>query len=642
MKTKFIFVLSLILGSAGCGGGGTSAASGAPPQALEASDEHDGARLVSLLDYVAADYGGAVSGGLVVSAFEYEEQLGFLETAIALVPKATRSPEDAVALTARVEALRAAVRARQDARLVASLGRAAREDVVSRLGLLTTPRKRPSLKSAEALYAQACATCHGIDGVGKTEAAASLDPKPKSFLDPSRRAALSPYRVYNALTLGIQGTAMPAFESLSPSERWDLSFYVLRLAHAGEPGKGPVSMTLADLAVRSDDDVMAALQASGHPSPPQGLVFARRDAAFSEAPLGLGVDQTRSMVRKAASLGAAGRVAEADRVVLDAYLQGFEPLEAQISAHDPNRTQSVEIAFRDFRAALVGGNPALIHEQAGILDELLSRSGSRSGDSLPFVAAFIIYFREGVEAALLVGALLGGVRKLGRSDASRAIHFGWISALAAGGISWFLFSRLIAIAPSQRELIEALIGLLAALVLFSVSFWMISKAESRKWMAFLKDQMSRGIGSGRVWSFAGVAFLAVYRECAETILFTEALLIEAAGDAWPVFAGALAGIAGVVLVALAIRNAFQRLPLPIFFGASGFLLSLLAVAFAGSSISAFVAAGYLTPRPIAFPSFPMLGIHPDLSSLAVQGVLVLLVAGAAMKTLRDSRLPGRT
>jgi high-affinity iron transporter len=160
-------------------------------------------------------------------------------------------------------------------------------------------------------------------------------------------------------------------------------------------------------------------------------------------------------------------------------------------------------------------------------------------------------------------------------------------------------------------------------------------------MAFLKDQMSRGLSSGRVWSFAGVAFLAVYRECAETILFTEALLIEAAGNTWPVFAGAFAGLTGVVLVALAIRNAFQRLPLPVFFGASGFLLSLLAVAFAGSSISAFVAAGYLPPRPIAFPSFPMLGIHPDLSSLAVQGALVLLLAIAALKTLRDARLPDR-
>jgi high-affinity iron transporter len=472
-----------------------------------------------------------------------------------------------------------------------------------------------------------------------TEVAALLDPRPLAFTNEERRQTLSPYRIYNALTLGVPGTAMPAFDSLSPAERWDLAFYVLRLGHAGEASRGPVSITLADLSARSDADVLASLQAEGHPAPREGLTFARREAAFAEAPLGLGIDQTRALVRKAALLGASGRGEEADRVVLDAYLQGFEPLEAQISARDPNRTQSVEIAFRDFRGALTTGNAASIEKQAQVLDELISRSGSGSGTTLPFVAAFIIYFREGIEAALLVGALLGGVRKLGRKDASRAIHLGWVGALLAGGASWFIFSRLIAIAPAQRELVEALIGVAAALVLFSVSFWMISKAESRKWTAFLKDQMNRGLNSGRVWSFSAVAFLAVYRECAETILFTEALLIEAVGNGGMVIAGALVGLACVVLIALAIQDAFRRLPMPVFFGVSGFLLSLLAVAFAGSGISAFVAAGYLRPRPIAFPSFPALGIHPDLSSLAVQVALVLLLAVAAVKTFRDSRLP---
>ena len=347
------------------------------------------------------------------------------------------------------------------------------------------------------------------------------------------------------------------------------------------------------------------------------------------------------MVRKAASLGSAGKTQEADRVALDAYLQGFEPLEAQISARDPNRTQSVETAFRDFRGALVGGNPAAIEMQARVLDELISRATTPTNTTLPFVAAFIIYFREGIEAALLVGALLGGVKKLGRADAVRSIHIGWITALIAGVISWFLFSRLIALAPSQRELIEAVIALLAALVLFSVSFWMISKAESRKWTAFLKDQMSRGLDSGRVLSFAGVAFLAVYRECAETILFTEALLIEAVGRTLPVFAGAATGLACVFLAAVVIQNAFKRLPMPIFFGVSGFLLSLLAIAFAGSGVSAFVVAGYLRPRPIPFPSFPMLGIHPDLTSVGVQFLLVLVLASAAVKTYLDSRVPER-
>jgi high-affinity iron transporter len=637
MKSKFIFVLLLALGSLGC----------APPASDQAREDRsaqegrDGQRLVALVDYVASDYGGAVAHGQILSPYEYEEQLGFLETAVALAPHATASAEDGAALLDRIEALRRAVKAREDPGVVTRLGRAAREEIISRLALVTTPRRRPSLARAESLYAQSCAACHGGDGLGETEVAASLDPRPASFTKVERRLALSPYRVYNALSLGVAGTAMPAFEALSPAERWDLAFYVLRLSHAGERASGPVSMTLADLAVHSDEDVLASLRADGHPSPQEGLAFARDEAAFAEAPLGLGIDQTRSMVRKAASLGAAGRVAEADRLVLDAYLEGFEPLEAQISARDPNRTRSVEISFRDFRAALVSGNPALIEKQALVLDELIARSPARGGATLPFIAAFIIYFREGVEAALVVGALLGGVQKLGRKDASRAIHIGWTLALAAGGLSWLLFSRLVAIAPSQRELVEAAVGLLAALVLFSVSFWMISKAESRKWMAFLKDQMNRGLHSGRVWSFAGVAFLAVYRECAETILFTEALLIEAVGQTASVVGGALLGVLGVVLIALAVRNAFKQLPMPLFFGVSGVLLSLLAVAFAGSSISAFVAAGYLQPHPIRFPSVPLLGIHPDLSSLLVQAALLALLAGAGMKTFRDSRLAGR-
>jgi high-affinity iron transporter len=632
--------LGLIAASTGC----RTPATPKPPQASAAPevDGGDGQRLVSLVDYVSADYRGAVRDGVILSAFEYEEQLGFLETAVALAPRAARTAEDGAVLAKRVDALRDAVMAKADAAVVASLGRAAREEIVSRLGLITTPQVRPSLKSAEALFTQSCQACHGADGLGATAVAASLDPRPTSFKNEERRNALSPYRVYNALTLGVPGTAMPAFDSLSAAERWDLAFYVLRLGHAGEPARGPVSMTLADLSVRSDADVLASLRAEGHTSPENALTFARREAPFAEAPLGLGIDQTRAMVRKAASLGVSGRTAEADRVILDAYLQGFEPLEAQINARDPNRTQSVEIAFRDFRGALVLGNAAAIEKQSQILDELISRSEGPGGTTLPFVAAFIIYFREGVEAALLVGALLGGVRKLGRPDASRAIHIGWTTALLAGGASWLIFSRLIAIAPSQRELVEAVIGVIAALVLFSVSFWMISKAESRKWMAFLKDQMRRGLNSGRVWSFAGIAFLAVYRECAETILFTEALLIEAVGQRLPVFAGALAGLAGVVLVAVLIRNAFERLPMSLFFGVSGFLLSLLAIAFAGSSVSAFVAAGYLRPRPITFPSVPMLGIHPDLSSLAVQFALVLLLTVAAVKAFLDSRLPDRT
>ncbi|MEO5761773.1 MAG: cytochrome c, partial [Vicinamibacteria bacterium] len=240
MKSKFVFALVLTAAFGACAPKETSTTVIASGTA-SGQDGGDGQRLVSLVDYVSADYGGAVSNGQILSPFEYEEQLQFLETATALASRATRDPADQKAIAEHVNALREAVLAKADVAVVASLGRAAREELLSRLGLRTMPLRRPNLTNAEALFTQSCVACHGTDGLGQTEVAAQLDPKPTSFKNEERRNALSPYRVYNALTLGVPGTAMPAFDSLSPTERWDLAFYVLRLGHAGEPSRGPVS-----------------------------------------------------------------------------------------------------------------------------------------------------------------------------------------------------------------------------------------------------------------------------------------------------------------------------------------------------------------------------------------------------------------
>ncbi len=147
----------------------------------------------------------------------------------------------------------------------------------------------------------------------------------------------------------------------------------------------------------------------------------------------------------------------------------------------------------------------------------------------------------------------------------------------------------------------------------------------------------RSPGSGRTGSLAALAFVAVYRECAETILFTEALLIESTGRWLPVFSGALTGLVGVGVIAFAVQNAVRRLPMPVFFGVSGAMLSLLAIAFAGSGVSSFVAAGYLQPRPVAFPSVPALGIHPDVSSLLAQATLMAILLAGGLRTILDSR-----
>lgn len=603
------------------------------PQAPLAPDGGDAQRLVSLVDYIAGDYPMAVQNGAVVSPAEYEEQITFAADARRIAGRllgGKPSPTDP--LLAHLADVDARVKARAPAESVAQACRAVRDEAVARFGLQTTPTDRPSLARAEELYAQGCASCHGARGDADTERARTLLPSPASFRDPARLADLSPYRVYNALTFGVPGTGMASFDALSPADRWSLAFYVFRLGHDGARARGPVAMPLADMATRSDRDLADALRLEGHPEPAAGVVWTRREAAFREPPTGVGLDRTRRMVKAALQAAREQRTAEADRLVLDAYLQGFEPLEPRLRSRDPRGTLEVEAGFRDLRAALHRGDAATAQARGAALDDRISRLGGPRA-LVPGLGAFLIYFREGIEAALLVGALLAGVRRLGRPEASRYVHAGWIAAIPAGLATWWVLERVVWLGADQRELVEGLVALAAAAVLFSVSFWLISKAESRRWVGYLHQQLEATLTRRRMWMLAGVSFLAVYREAAETVLFTQALLFDAEGRRGEVWAGAAAGVAVVAAIAAVLGRAALRLPLGPFFTASGALLCALAISFAGSGIYELVSAGYLPPRPVPFPEVPWMGIHPDLTGLLVQLVIVFVVAGGALLTL---------
>jgi len=623
--SAFLVLGALVISSAACGRGATSG--------MDAEDGGDAQRLVAVLDYVGADYGLAVRGGRVVSGAEYDEQLLFLDDARRMAERLVGPDAPPDTLLEDIGAIEALVRSCQDAEKVRRSCRAVSDHVLVRFGLSTMPRGRPSLPRAEALYSEACTSCHGARGDARTERALELDPPPASFRDPERLGDLSPYRVYNALTFGVPGTAMASFDSLAPADRWSLAFYVFRLGHRGRGPGAAAAMTLADLAARSDREVLAALAAEGHPSPASGLGYLRREAAFLEAPTGVGIEATRRRVRGALDALAAGRATEAERLVLDAYLEGFEPLEPRLHARRPEVTREVEQSFRDLRAAMSRGEADRARAEGCRLDGLLGRLGG-GRTRLPSVSAFVIYFREGIEAALVVGALLAGLRRLGRHDAARWVHLGWLLALPAGVATWWLLDRILAVSASHRELMEAGVALTAAAVLFSVSFWMISKADSRRWMAYLKTGLNVGLDRGNLALLSGVAFLAVYREAAETVLFTHALILDAPGGAGPVWAGAAAGLASVGAVGALVSRTVRRLPIGPFFAVSGVLLCGLAVSFAGSGMYELVAGGYLPPRPVPFPEVSWMGIHPDLTALLVQLAIVGIVAAAGISALR--------
>ena len=628
LKMKFIFniVGILLLLAPAC-----ARAPALPPPSAEGSDAE---RVVALVDYVSGDYALNAKDGAPASREEYEEQLRFAGDARRLADRLLGPGAEREPLGRRMAEVEARVREQAAPEAVAEACRAAREEAIIRFGLRTTPAERPSLARAQALYAESCAICHGPRGEADTERARQLDPAPARFRSPDRLRDLSPFRVYNSLTFGVPGTAMASFESLSPADRWNLAFYVLRLGHEGEAAHGPVDLTLPELAAGSDRDLLRTLREHGHPDPPQALAYARQEAAFGEAPAGIGLDRTRRMIRQARQAFSEGRAEDADRIAIDAYLQGYEPLEARLRARDPRATAAVEGAFRDLRAAISRGDAAAVEGHAHRLDRLLADGPAQGRPLVPFAAAFVIYLREGLEAALLVGALLAGLHRLGRPEARRYVHAGWLAALPAGLATWWLFQRVVAVSADERELVEAGVALLAAAVLFSVSFWMISKIEARRWTGYLRRRLEESLNGRRLVLLAGLSFLAVYREAAETVLFTQALLLECAGQRGHVWAGAAAGVLAVMAVALVMSRTVMRLPMGPFFAVSSALMCGLAISFAGAGIYDLVAAGYLAPRPVIFPEIPWMGIHPDLTGLIVQLTIVAVILGAAVTTLR--------
>ena len=484
----------------------------------------------------------------MVNADEIAEQERFVHDArqiAAALVEARVAPEARARdpLPVSVEAIADLVARRADAAAVGAACHDTKTAVVARFGLRTAPAGRPKLEMARTLYTQSCALCHGPHGDAQTERARELRPPPANFHDPETRAKLSPYRVYNTLTFGVSGTSMASFESLTPEERWALAFYVLSLAHEGEAGSegAAAQMPFSEVAALSDEEILAALRLQGYADPERGLTHLRTVVPFQEPQMAAGVAETRTRVRQATAAYFDGQARQADRLLLDAYLQGFEPMEPRLRARDPQGTSALEKEFHALRSAIGRGEAKDVVRAASLgLERHLGLLAEPNRTVFPFAAALLIYLREGFEAALLVGGLLAAVRRFGHAEGARYVHGGWMAALPAGILTWWVVDRLVALGPAQRELIEAGTALLAAVVLFCVSFWLISKAESRRWTDYLKRTVAASLTKRNMAVLAVMSFLAVYREAAETVLFTEVLLLDAADQRAQVWGGAAA------------------------------------------------------------------------------------------------------
>ena len=234
---------------------------------------------LGLLQYVQADYAHAVGkDGCILDRQEYEEQQEFLGQARALLAAEARrsgAPQPTAALLQQLHALEDQVAARATPGVVRIAVNALQADLVRAYHLQLWPSQRPDLSHGARLWTQACAACHGVDGGGGTPIGARLVPPPPDLLAVQRDTTLSPYQVFNRVTFGVPGAAMPAFETLTPAERWDVAFYVLALRRgfggrgqpgaAGRPPRSAAPPSLQELAHLTDSELEQRLAAAGVP-----------------------------------------------------------------------------------------------------------------------------------------------------------------------------------------------------------------------------------------------------------------------------------------------------------------------------------------------------------------------------------------
>src|SRR5437868_5371691 len=459
------------------------------------------------------------------------------------------------------------------------------------------PSTPPSLARGKELYAQQCASCHGDLGRGDGPASRALTPRPADLSAHVELAGASPLDFSRRLSIGVTGTSMPAFESrFTSADRWSLALYASTLRLPAPAGDAPTGLRDFESTARLSDSAIAAVVAPGHPSI-DSLVAARVAAVRQAGAVeGAGRDfapvftDVRAKLSATVDQAEAGQVEQASATAFDAYM-AFEGVESTLRVKDGGLAGRLEAQFASFRTRAAGGaTKSELRDLYGTLLaelELAERLvAERPSVTSQFLQSLGLMLREGLEAILIVGAVLAFLTRTGAKKRKRDVHVGVGAAILASLLTAVALETVFQLSGSEREALEGLTMVAAAGVLFYVSYWLLSKIEVARWNKFVKEQVQEALSGGSALALASVAFLAVYREGFETVLFYKALFLAGGvGAVGPVTAGIVVGGVIVAIIYVGIERFGVKLPLKPFFAITSGFLYYMAFVFAGKGRS---------------------------------------------------------
>ena len=646
-------------------------------------------RIAGMVAIAADEYGKALDAqGRLISNEEYLEASGFLSEART---SASRLPAERRGAAGILDSLIAAVAAKRPVADVKALA----SRFATALGsgaALDLPRLPLDPDSGGRIYAASCASCHGPRAMGDGPMARGMNPAPPAIGSATFMRNVAPVLMFQKISVGVNGTAMPSFaEKLSAIDRWNVIAYLTELrsrdidaVHGeglygqncaschGMNGRGdgtlarelsklpPAIGTFAWQVQRSDSEMAVVIRqgVAGSPMPPmrtlttadeQEIVAYLRSIAIRQKhgaeatdsnDASAGAARSLNFLEQSLSAARSGNVDDAADRATDAYI-AFEPVETRSRPKNPGLVLTMEQTYQRFKEAVKAGNIRQAEqEQArieGTMPSVIELTKPAGSGLEAFWQSFLIILREGFEAILVIGAVVTFLLKTGHRERLRSIWVGVGAALAASALTAVILSTILRKIPASREIIEGLTMLVAVGVLFSVSYWLISRVEAAKWQAFIREKVTDALNHGGGRALAIVAFLAVYREGAETALFYQALLNEGTNAVAPLMLGIVAGFIALAVIFTLFYRFGVKIPLRPFFAVTSVLLYYMAFVFIGKGIREMQEGNALPATFIRFPTVDWLGLYPTWQTLLAQLALLILFAFALLKTFWPKR-----
>jgi len=587
----------------------------AAPESLESKIK----KIVMMMNIVTKEYEEGVVDGKIIVAAEYEESQVFLEQAqdrFRRLPAPRENINAIKSIATRFQDLTQKIRNKVDIGEVRPLINGINSDLMKiyAIKISQSPEEPVSLKNGRTIFANKCSVCHGMSGKGDGPLAAQFDPAPAVLADPKLTGDDNTvaYDNFQVISVGIANTGMIGWaDNLSEPEIWDVTYYVRTFSNEN------VKLPLIN------GGAAAAGSSSGNDGSRQAENAIAQVRAFLDTSLRIFKNN--------------GDIDEAADIAFDAYLT-YEKIETGLISKRKELGLRLESSFSRYRAEIkrqaefshVEKIHAGIHED---LTQALQVLQEEIGFSGLFIQSFSIIVREGFEAILIIAALIAFLVKSRNRDKLKSIYTGVTLGIIGSFLTAYIVQEVLHLNIASQELLEGWIMLFAVVVLFWVSYWLVSKIEAEKWQSYITQKMKTAVSTGSAFALGGVAFLSVYREGFETVLFYKALYLYAGDGTQGIVPGFVAGCAVLGLVYYLINMAGVKVPIKWFFAFTSVFLYYMAFTFMGKGLHELQMGQALSMTPAAFaPEISWLGMYPTWETVIGQGVLVLAYVFALVYT----------